>query len=52
MKLDIYVNYLGTCEEAFKYYEKHLGGKMNGISKHGEVPNLQVKSGSSRFWWI
>jgi PhnB protein len=43
MKLDIYVNYQGACEEAFKFYEQHLGGKMNGIMKHGEVqgnPNI------------
>lgn len=25
MKLDIYVNYAGLCEEAFRFYEQHLG---------------------------
>ena len=43
MKLDVYVNYKGTCEEAFKFYEKHLGGKMNGIMTHSEMqgnPNI------------
>jgi PhnB protein len=43
MKLDIYVNYLGKCEEAFKFYEQHLGGKMNGVMRHGEMkgnPNI------------
>jgi PhnB protein len=42
MKLDIYVNYQGTCEEAFKFYEKHLGGKMNGIMKHSSAPNPNI----------
>ena len=39
MKLDVYLNYRGTCEQAFKFYEQHLGGKMNGIVKHGDIPN-------------
>ena len=36
MKLDIYVNYRGTCEQAFQFYEKHLGGKITGIVRHGD----------------
>ena len=24
MKLDIYLNYPGNCEEAFRFYEQHL----------------------------
>src|SRR5262245_38367588 len=35
MRLDVYVNYRGTCEEAFRFYEKHLGGKMTGLARHG-----------------
>ena len=42
MKLDIYLNYRGNCEQAFKFYEQHLGGKMNGIVKHGEMPNPNI----------
>jgi len=38
MQLDIYVNYRGRCEEAFRYYEQHLGGKMSGLVRHGEQP--------------
>lgn len=26
MQMDVYVNYRGNCEEAFRYYEQHLGG--------------------------
>jgi PhnB protein len=39
MQLDIYVNYRGTCEQAFRFYEQHLGGRITGIVRHGERPN-------------
>lgn len=39
MKLDIYVNYRGTCEQAFRFYEQHLGGRITGIVRHAEQPN-------------
>ena len=38
MKLDIYLNYNGNCEEAFRFYERHLGGKITSIARHGEQP--------------
>lgn len=38
MKLDIYLNYSGTCEQAFRFYEQHLGGKIIGMTRHEEVP--------------
>ena len=42
MRLDIYVNYPGHCEQAFRFYEQHLGGRMTGIVRHGEQPNPNV----------
>ena len=39
MRLDIYVNYRGTCEQAFRFYEQHLGGKITGMVRHGQQPN-------------
>ena len=36
MRLDVYVNYRGTCEQAFRHYERHLGGRITGIVRHGE----------------
>ena len=39
MQLDIYVNYRGNCEEAFRFYEQHLGGRITGMARHGEQPN-------------
>jgi len=39
MRLDIYVNYRGTCEQAFRFYEQHLGGRTTGLVRHGAQPN-------------
>jgi PhnB protein len=39
MRLDVYVNYRGTCEEAFRFYEQHLGGRITGMARHGDMPN-------------
>lgn len=39
MKLDIYLNYAGNCEQAFRFYEQHLGGKITSMMRHGEQPN-------------
>ena len=44
MRLDIYVNYPGHCEEAFRYYEEHLHGKITGMVRHAEQPNPNVPS--------
>jgi PhnB protein len=42
MKLDIYVNYRGNCEQAFTFYERHLGAKMSGLVRHGDMPNPNI----------
>jgi len=42
MRLDIYVNYRGKCEEAFRFYEQHLDGKIGEIVRHGEQPNPNI----------
>ena len=38
-RLDVYVNFRGNCEQAFRYYEQHLGGKITGMVRHGDQPN-------------
>jgi len=40
--MDVYVNYRGTCEEAFQFYEQHLGGKITGITRHADMPNPNI----------
>jgi PhnB protein len=42
MRLDFYVNYRGTCEEAFRFYAQHLGGSITGMIRHGERPNPNI----------
>ncbi len=39
MKLDVYVNYPGNCEQAFRFYEQHLGGKVTMMMTHGQMPD-------------
>jgi PhnB protein len=42
MRLDIYLNYPGNCEDAFRFYEKELGGKITTMMRHGDVPESKV----------
>jgi PhnB protein len=38
MELSPYLNFNGRCAEAFKFYEKVLGGKIVMMQTHGESP--------------
>ena len=43
MKLNVYVNYRGNCEEAFLFYAQHLGARLNdAVHRHGDMPNPGV----------
>lgn len=42
MRLDVYLNYPGNCEEAFRFYEQQLGGRITGIRRHGDQPNPSI----------
>ena len=39
MRMQTYVNFDGTCAEAFRYYERHLGGTISMMMTHGELPD-------------
>lgn len=39
MKLDIYVNYRGVCEQAFRFYEQHLGGRITSMMAFNQLPD-------------
>ena len=41
MKLNTYLNYGGNCQEAFRFYEKHLGGKITMMMTHSEMPGAK-----------
>ena len=34
-----YVNFAGTCAEAFRFYEKHLGGNIGMMMTHDQAPD-------------
>jgi PhnB protein len=38
MKLTTYVNFDGCCAEAFRYYERHLGGTIESVMLARESP--------------
>lgn len=42
MKLDVYVNFKGSCEEAFHFYEHELGARLVFIERHGAQPNPNI----------
>lgn len=37
-KLEIYLNFPGHCEAAFRFYEAQLGGSIKTMLPHGQVP--------------
>jgi PhnB protein len=39
MKLHTYLNYGGNCEQAFRFYEQHLGGKITMMMTHAQQPD-------------
>jgi len=38
VQLTPYLNFNGNCEEAFRLYERVLGGKIEGMQTHGDSP--------------
>jgi len=38
VKVDSYLNFGGNCEEAFRFYEKHLGAKIQTLMKFSQMP--------------
>jgi uncharacterized glyoxalase superfamily protein PhnB len=41
MKLHTYLNYGGNCEQAFRFYEQHLGGRIIMMMTQGQQPNAK-----------
>lgn len=39
MKLLTHLNFGGNCEEAFRYYETHLGGQISMIQRVRDLPS-------------
>jgi PhnB protein len=39
MKVNTYLNYGGNCADAFRFYEKELGGKIGMLMTHDQSPD-------------
>ena len=48
LKLTPYLSFDGQCEEAFKLYERCLGGKIAFMAKYGDAPEGQQLPAESR----
>jgi PhnB protein len=42
MKVTTYFNYGGNCQQAFRFYEQHLGAKITQLSTYGDQPNASA----------
>jgi PhnB protein len=47
MKLHPQLNFGGNCEEAFRFYERHLGGKITMMMNQSEIPGTPDGSGKA-----
>lgn len=45
MKVRTYLNYGGNCQEAFRFYEQHLGAKITAMMLQGQMPGAPVPPG-------
>ena len=44
MTMNTYVNFAGTCADAFRFYQTHLGGTIRMMMTHGQAPDQsQIK---------
>jgi PhnB protein len=39
MRLNTFLNFGGNCEEAFRFYEQHLGGRITMLMRRSEQPD-------------
>ena len=47
MKLYTQLNFGGNCEEALRFYEKHLGGRITAMMKQSEAPGAPSGAGKA-----
>jgi PhnB protein len=47
MKLYTQLNFGGNCEEAFRFYEKHLGGKITMMMNQSQAPGAASGAGKA-----
>jgi PhnB protein len=47
MKLYTQLNFGGNCEEAFRFYEEHLGGKITMMMTQSQAPGAPSGAGNA-----
>lgn len=47
MKLYTQLNFGGNCEEAFRFYEKHLGGQITTMMTQSQAPGAPKGAGNA-----
>jgi PhnB protein len=47
MNLYLHLNFGGNCEEAFRFYEQHLGGRILVMVNQSQVPGTAAGSGTA-----
>lgn len=47
MKVHTQLNFGGNCEEAFRFYEKHLGGKITMMMNQSQAPGAPGGAGKA-----
>ena len=47
MQLTPYLNFGGNCEEAFRFYETHLGGKITMMMNQSQAPGAASGAGKA-----
>lgn len=62
MGLDLYINYPGNCEKAFRFYEQHLEGRIISMVPHQQPPpnfpeewkepilHAKIEIGNTKVW--
>ncbi len=51
-RINPYLNFNGTCEEAFNFYKKAFGGEFTMISRAGEHPVVVSEEEKDRILYI
>ncbi len=47
MKLYTQLNFGGNCEEAFRFYEEHLGGEIALMMRQSDAPGAPASAGNA-----
>ncbi|MCD7978892.1 MAG: VOC family protein [Tannerellaceae bacterium] len=44
LKLEPYINFDGSCEDAFEFYKSVFGGEFKGLFRYEDLPNSEIQT--------